>query len=152
MPISIPRGWAVVPKLLTHTEAASVAGLYPQEQVFRSHVVMARHGFGRGEYKYFSYPLPPLIQTLRTTAYPHLVPIANQWHERMHKEERFPSEHAAFLKSCHEAGQVRPTPLLLEYAPEDYNCLHRDLYGDHSRYRSRFCLISLGKTSRVASS
>ena len=125
------QGWAVVPKLLTHAEADSIAGLYPQEQGFRSHVVMARHGFGRGEYKYFRYPLPPLIQTLRTAAYPHLVPIANEWHERMRKEERFPSEHAAFLKACHEAGQVRPTPLLLEYAPDDYNCLHRDLYGDH---------------------
>jgi uncharacterized protein len=125
------QGWAVVPKLLTHAEADSVAGLYAQKQGFRSHVVMARHGFGRGEYKYFSYPLPPLIQALRTAAYPHLTPIANQWHERMRKDERFPAEHAAFLESCHGAGQVRPTPLLLEYAPEDYNCLHRDLYGDH---------------------
>ena len=125
------EGWAVVPQLLTHAEADSIASLYPQEQGFRSHVVMARHGFGQGEYKYFSYPLPPLIHTLRTASYPHLVPIANQWHERMRKEERFPSDHATFLKRCHKAGQVRPTPLLLEYAPEDYNCLHRDLYGDH---------------------
>src|SRR5258708_2611020 len=125
------QGWAVVRKLLTELEADSITRLYHQEQGFRSHVIMARHGFGRGEYKYFSYPLPPLIQTLRTAAYPHLAPIANQWHERMRNEVRFPAEHAAFLKSCHEAGQVRPTPLLLEYAPEDYNCLHRDLYGDH---------------------
>jgi hypothetical protein len=125
------QGWSVAPKLLTHAEADYVAGLYPQAQGFRSTVVMARHGFGRGEYKYFGYPLPPLIQTLRTVAYPHLVPIANQWHERMGREDRFPPEHAAFLERCHEAGQVRPTPLLLEYAPGDYNCLHRDLYGEH---------------------
>jgi hypothetical protein len=125
------QGWAVVPKLLTHAEADGISNLYPQEEGFRGHVVMARHGFGRGEYKYFSYPLPSLIQTLRAAVYPHLVPIANQWHERMRKEGRFPPEHAAFLERCHEAGQVRPTPLLLEYAPEDYNCLHRDLYGDH---------------------
>ena len=125
------QGWAVVPKLLTDAEADSIARLYPLEQGFRSHVIMARHGFGRGEYKYFSYPLPPLIHALRSAAYPHLVPIANQWHDRMGKDIRFPDDHAAFLDRCHQAGQVRPTPLLLEYAPEDYNCLHRDLYGEH---------------------
>jgi len=125
------QGWAVMPKLLTHAEADSIAGLYHQEQGFRSQVIMARHGFGRGEYKYFSYPLPPLIQTLRTAAYPHLVPIANQWHDRMGKEVRFPRDHGAFLDRRHQAGQIRPTPLLLEYGPEDYNCLHRDLYGEH---------------------
>jgi hypothetical protein len=125
------QGWAVVPKILTHAEANFVAGLYHQEEGFRSHVIMARYGFGRGEYKYFGYPLPPLIQGLRTAAYPHLAPIANQWHERMGKEMRFPDEHAAFLDRCHQAGQTRPTPLLLEYAAEDYSCLHRDLYGEH---------------------
>lgn len=125
------QGWAVVPRLLTDAEAGSVASLYHQDRGFRSQVIMARHGFGRGEYKYFSYPLPSLIQALRTAAYRHLVPIANHWHERMGKEVRFPSEHAAFLDRCHQAGQVRPTPLLLRYAPEDYNCLHRDLYGEH---------------------
>jgi len=125
------QGWAVVPSLLTHREANAMAGLYPQEQGFRSHIIMSRHGYGRGEYKYFSYPLPSLVQALRTAAYPHLVPIANQWHERMGKDVRFPSDHAAFLARCHQAGQVRPTPLLLEYGPEDYNCLHRDLYGEH---------------------
>jgi uncharacterized protein len=125
------QGWAVVSKLLTDAEADGTAGLYHQEQYFRSQVIMGRHGFGRGEYKYFRYPLPPLIQALRTAAYPHLVPIANQWHERMGKDARFPHDHAAFLERCHFAGQTRPTPLLLEYAPEDYNCLHRDLYGEH---------------------
>jgi uncharacterized protein len=125
------QGWAVVPGLLTRAEADSIAGLYHQDQCFRSQVIMARHGFGRGEYKYFSYPLPSLIEALRTATYPHLVPIANQWHERMSNEVRFPRDHAAFLDRCHRAGQVRPTPLLLEYAPEDYNCLHRDLYGEH---------------------
>lgn len=125
------QGWAVAPHLLTHMEADSIAGLYNQQQGFRSQVIMSRHGFGRGEYKYFSYPLPPLIQALRTAAYPRLAPIANQWHERMRNEVRFPEDHAAFLERCHRAGQVRPTPLLLEYGPDDYNCLHRDLYGEH---------------------
>ena len=125
------QGWAIMPQLLTHAEADSIAGLYRHEAGFRSQVIMARHGFGRGEYKYFSYPLPDLIQALRTAAYPHLAPIANEWHERMGKDVRFPDDLAAFLDRCHQAGQVRPTPLLLEYAAEDYNCLHRDLYGEH---------------------
>ena len=125
------QGWATVQQLLTHAEADSGAGLYRQERGFRSQVIMSRHGFGRGEYKYFSYPLPPLIQALRTAAYPQLAPIANEWCERMHNEVRFPDHHTAFLERCHQAGQVRPTPLLLEYGPEDYNCLHRDLYGEH---------------------
>lgn len=125
------QGWTVSPKLLTREEADSMAGLYPREEGFRSHVTMARHGFGRGEYKYFSYPLPPLIEALRTAAYIRLAPIANEWHARMGKETRFPRDHAAFLARCHQAGQIRPTPLLLEYGPDDYNCLHRDLYGEH---------------------
>jgi hypothetical protein len=125
------QGWAIAQALLTHAEADHIAGLYSGEKGFRSHVVMSRHGFGRGEYKYFSYPLPPLIQTLRTAAWRHLVPIADQWAERMGMDTRFPSDHAAFLKRCHDGGQTRPTPLLLRYGPEDYNCLHRDLYGDH---------------------
>ncbi len=125
------QGWAIVPGLLTDTEADGVADLYRSEQGFRSHIVMARHGFGRGEYKYFSAPLPRLVQDLRTAAYPHLAPIANQWHARMRSDVRFPETHGAFLDRCHRAGQTRPTPLLLQYGPEDYNCLHRDLYGEH---------------------
>ncbi|MGZ6010198.1 MAG: 2OG-Fe(II) oxygenase [Caulobacteraceae bacterium] len=124
------QGWAIAPGLLTHDEADGISGLYGRPDGFRSHVVMARHGFGRGEYRYFSYPLPPLIQALRTAAYRRLAPIANCWGERLGQTARFPSEHAAFLERCHAAGQVRPTPLLLKYGPEDYNCLHRDLYGE----------------------
>jgi hypothetical protein len=125
------QGWAIAPALLTHVEADGLAALYHQASGFRSHVIMARHGFGRGEYKYFDYALPPLVQSLRTAAYPHLAPIANRWCERMGQATRFPPDHAAFLERCHAAGQTRPTPLLLEYAPGDYNCLHRDLYGEH---------------------
>jgi hypothetical protein len=125
------QGWAILPGLLSHAEADAISGLYGQEDGFRSRVVMASHGFGRGEYRYFSYPLPPLVMSLRTAAYRRLAPIANDWQARLGRDGRFPNEHAAFLERCHRAGQTRPTPLLLEYGPGDYNCLHRDLYGEH---------------------
>ncbi len=124
------QGWAILPKLLDDVRAAATAALYDGGEGFRSHVVMARHGFGQGEYRYFSYPLPPLVQQLRATLYPHLAPLANRWQERMGRAVRFPEDHAAFLERCHAAGQARPTPLLLRYGPGDYNCLHQDLYGE----------------------
>jgi uncharacterized protein len=124
-------GWAVLPGLLSHAECDATAALYAQEAGFRSHVHMARHGFGRGEYRYFAYPLPPLVAELRSAFYPALAPIANRWFERTGMAVRFPPGHEEFLARCHEAGQRRPTPLLLQYGPGDYNCLHQDLYGDH---------------------
>ncbi|HEY4341465.1 MAG TPA: 2OG-Fe(II) oxygenase [Steroidobacteraceae bacterium] len=125
------QGWAVIPQLLGQRECEATAGMYKHSQGFRSHVVMERHGFGQGEYRYFGYPLPPLVEELRTTLYPNLAPVANRWYERMRKAVRFPDDHAEFLERCHQAGQTRPTPLLLQYGPEDYNCLHQDLYGEH---------------------
>ncbi len=125
------QGWAALPGLLTDVECDDVAALYGPGDRFRSHVVMARHNFGKGEYRYFAYPLPPLVQALRTALYPRLAPIANRWHERLGLAERFPDDHAAFLERCHAAGQKRPTPLLLRYGAGDYNCLHQDLYGAH---------------------
>jgi hypothetical protein len=124
------RGCTSVTGLLSPTECEGLAALY-REDVFRSRVVMGQHGFGRGEYKYFDYPLPGLIATLRRTLYPHLVPIANRWNDALQLGVPFPLEHAAFLERCHQAGQARPTPLLLEYGADDYNCLHQDLYGEH---------------------
>ena len=125
------QGWSLLRDLLASSECDEIASLYAKGPGFRSRVVMAQHGFGQGEYRYFSYPLPPLVQGLRAALYPRLVPIANRWHERMGMDARFPEEHAEFLARCAAAGQSRPTPLLLQYGPGDYNCLHQDLYGEH---------------------
>jgi uncharacterized protein len=124
------QGFAVLEKLLSREECRSIASFYPDDNHFRSRIVMDRHGFGKGEYKYFSYPLPGIIGDLRTALYSRLVPIANAWNERMRLDLRYPVEHAEFLKLCHAAGQLRPTPLLLRYERGDYNCLHQDLYGE----------------------
>ena len=126
------HGWAMTEKMLTAEECQALAALYGDDSRFRSHVIMARHGFGRGEYKYFSYPLPDIIADLRTALYARLVPIANRWNEWMGIGVRYPDAHADFIKRCHEAGQTRPTPLLLQYGVDDYNCLHQDLYGEHA--------------------
>ena len=125
------NGSAVIERLMAPTECASLAALYADEARFRSRVVMARHGFGRGEYKYFAYPLPEPIAALRAALYPPLAAIANRWNESMGIAARFPGEHAQFIKRCHAGGQRRPTPLLLQYGAGDYNCLHQDLYGEH---------------------
>ena len=124
-------GWAILKNILSVEECQALAGLYADNSHFRSHVIMGRHGFGRGEYKYFSYPLPDLIAELRTALYRQLAPLANCWNERMGIAVRYPDDHAAFIARCHEAGQARPTPLLLQYGAGDYNCLHQDLYGEH---------------------
>ena len=124
-------GWTVLPSLLSEGECDATAALYGPSDAFRNQVVMARHGFGQGEYRYFAYPLPPLVQDLRTALYPRLAPIANRWHERMGSDVRFPDDHRSFLDRCHAAGQGRPTPLMLAYQAGDYNCLHQDLYGEH---------------------
>jgi hypothetical protein len=123
-------GSTVLEGLLTPRQCEDIASLYSHEEHFRSHVHMARHGFGKGEYRYFKYPLPNLIGELRTALYAHAAAIANDWNERMKTGVRYPSEHAEYLKACHDAGQCRPTPLLLQYAAGDFNCLHQDLYGD----------------------
>jgi hypothetical protein len=125
------QGWAVLSGLLAPAECRNIAGLYAGGGRFRSRVDMARHGFGRGEYQYFAYPLPEPVQGLRGALYAHLAPVANRWNEAMGIAVRFPAGHAAFLARCHAAGQARPTPLLLQYGPDDYNCLHQDLYGEH---------------------
>jgi uncharacterized protein len=125
------EGCARTGPLLTADECETLAASYPSDPPFRSRVVMARHGFGRGEYKYFAYPLPDFVQALRTALYSKLAAIANRWNEAMSIAIRFPGEHQDFLKRCHQAGQPRPTPLLLQYGPGDYNCLHQDLYGEH---------------------
>ena len=124
------RGYAVLPGLLSERECRSVAALYADEAAFRSRVIMARHNFGRGEYKYLRYPLPSLIAELREVLYPPLAPFANRWHERLRLEPRFPAKLDAYLARCHAASQQRPTPLILKYEAGDYNCLPQDLYGE----------------------
>ena len=125
------QGCAVLRELLHPDECRAIAALYPDDSKFRSRIVMGRHGFGRGEYKYFAYPLPDPIAALRPALYAHLSPVANRWNEAMGIDIRYPESHDAFLKRCHGAGQTRPTPLLLQYEAGDYNCLHQDLYGEH---------------------
>jgi uncharacterized protein len=124
-------GNALLPKILTAEQCHRVSALYSNSRVFRNCVVMARHGFGRGEYQYFRYPLPSIISHLRTALYCRLFPIANRWNEAMQIETRYPQAHSEFFERCHAAGQTRPTPLLLKYGIGDYNCLHQDLYGEH---------------------
>ena len=123
------RGYATLPALLGPGECRALAALYTDEAAFRSRVVMQRHGFGRGEYKYLRYPLPALVEELRRALYPLLVPVANRWREALRQEGRFPASLDDFLAECHAAGQTRSTPLILSYAAGDYNCLHQDLYG-----------------------
>jgi hypothetical protein len=125
------HGCAVVPAVLSPQECVALAEMYAAEELFRSRIVMARHGFGRGEYKYFAYPLPDVVASLRQALYPPLASIANRWYEALGLDVRYPDAHAAFLERCHGAGQTRPTPLLLYYGEGDYNCLHQDLYGEH---------------------
>ena len=126
------RGCAVIPKLLDTAQCESLVGLYDDASRFRSKVVMARHGYGRGEYQYFAYPLPDLVATLRTRVYPRLAPLANRWSQAMKIDVQYPATHDEFVQRCHSAGQKRPTPLLLRYGVDDYNCLHQDLYGEHA--------------------
>ena len=125
------EGHAIIERLLTRDECDAVAALYAHDEAFRSRVVMARHGYGRGEYRYFAYPLPALIGDLRTALYPHLAPVANRWNTAMNIDVRYPDRHADFIARCHAAGQTRSTPLLLQYGADDYTCLHQDLYGEH---------------------
>ncbi|UGB39508.1 2OG-Fe(II) oxygenase [Frateuria soli] len=125
------HGHAELPGLLAPHACGELVALYPNRENFRTRVVMARHGFGRGEYQYFAYPLPAQVEALRTHAYRCLAPLANRWNEAMGIDLRYPPAHADYLARCREAGQSRPTPLLLRYQPDDYNCLHQDLYGEH---------------------
>jgi hypothetical protein len=125
------QGNAVLEGLISPGECRTIAGWYERDELFRSRILMARHGFGRGEYRYFAYPLPDLIAGFRKQVYARLVPLANRWNQAMGLEIRYPETHAEFLARCHHAGQAKPTPLLLQYAADDYNCLHQDLYGEH---------------------
>lgn len=125
------QGNALIAGLLAPSECQALIALYAQEQNFRNRIVMARHGFGQGEYQYFAYPLPSIVGQLRQAVYPHLVALANRWNESMGVIAQYPETHYEFVQRCHQAGQTRPTPLLLKYGEGDYNCLHQDLYGDH---------------------
>jgi hypothetical protein len=136
------QGYALTPPLLSPAECDGLIRLYSDSSAFRSHVVMERHNFGRGEYQYFANPLPPLVAGLRESFYPPLVSIANAWMERMNKAERFPPTLAGFLAVCHNRQQTRPTPLMLRYKPDDYNCMHQDLYGEVSFPLQAACVLN----------
>lgn len=123
------RGFAIVTSAMTASECAEVRALYARAELFRGRIVMARHGFGQGEYQYFAYPLPEPIAVMRHTLFSRLAPVANAWGEALGSAERYPASLVAFLKHCHAQGQTRPTPLLLKYGAGDYNRLHQDLYG-----------------------
>ena len=125
------EGHAIINRVLSSNEAESLSSLYKNDDLFRSRVVMERHRFGRGEYKYFKYPLPEIVASLRTFVYPHLAPVANRWNEALRIDARYPAKHADYIERCHQAGQYKPTPLMLQYQAGDYNCLHQDLYGEH---------------------
>jgi hypothetical protein len=124
-------GYAIIPGILSTDVCAALVALYPSDHPFRTRIVMAAHGFGRGEYKYFRYPLPTIVATLREKLYPQLAPIANRWNEALGSEIRYPANLDEFVERCHRAGQTKPTPLLLAYREGDYNRLHQDLYGEH---------------------
>lgn len=124
------RGFAVIPGLIAPADCRALAALWPAEAHFRKHIVMQRHGYGQGEYQYFTYPLPDRVEALRQKLYPPLAAVANRWNEQLGRDKRFPPTLDAWLGQCHDGGQKRPTPLLLRYGPGDYNCLHRDLYGE----------------------
>ena len=126
----VRQGWATTGPLLTHYERSALVAAYDDEALFRSTVVMARYGFGQGEYRYFAYPLPPLVQQLRQGLYARLVPLANRWREALGQSDPFPARFEEYILRCHTAGQTKPTPLILRYGPGDYNCLHQDLYGE----------------------
>jgi hypothetical protein len=125
------HGCATTGPLLTPDECAALAQSFASDEPFRSRIIMSRHGFGRGEYKYFAYPLPDIVAALRGALYPQLASVANRWNETMGVDIAYPAEHATYLKRCHKAGQVKPTPLLLQYGSGDFNCLHQDIYGAH---------------------
>ena len=125
------EGHAVITSILSAEECREISALYQSDRLFRSRVVMERHRFGRGEYKYFNYPLPAVVESLRTAVYPKLVPTANRWNQLVGADDRFPARHADYLERCHQDGQHKPTPLILQYETGDYNCLHQDLYGEH---------------------
>jgi uncharacterized protein len=148
------QGNAMMEQLLSSEECRAIAGLYPNDDIFRSRVVMGRHGFGRGEYKYFSYPLPDLLSELRTAVYPHLVPVANRWNDAMGIDARYPEQHADFVGCCHNAGQARPTPLLLQYVESTTTtaCTRISTASMSSRSSWLFCCPTPARTSPAASS
>lgn len=136
------RGYAILPALLTAAECRELRAVYSDDTRFRTTISMARHGFGSGEYRYFRYPLPKRVQSLRTHLYRSLAPLANRWAERLREQDRFPAGHRAMLADCRRAGQLRPTPLLLRYRAGDYNCLHQDVYGRLTFPFQVICLLT----------